>query len=99
MAEKFAKFMYVTGPYSFRFSCKANGYKIHFYRHRVYLVKDGESIKQLREDPFFQEVGVDASVEKVADDATGQDSKSEPAKKLTKKRAPKLSKAVESKRA
>lgn len=107
-------FVYLTGPYSFRFSCKENGYKIHFYRARPQIVRDEESIKQLREDPFFQEVGKDGKIEGEDDDAkdeikidsteTRTDSSQiismgKPAKKDKEKKAPKLSKAVKSKRA
>ncbi len=104
MAEKFAKFAYVTGPYSFRFTCRANGYKIHFYRSRAHLVKDEESIKQLRGDPFFKEVGPDAPADVISVDSTETRTDSsqtisteKSTKKGKKKKAPKLSKAVESK--
>jgi len=55
-------FVYLTGSYSHRFTCKANGYKIHFYKGRAYLVKDEESIKELRADPFYTEVGAQGPV-------------------------------------
>jgi len=76
----------MTGSYSHKFSCKANGYKILFFKGRSYLVKDEESIKQLMEDPFYQEVG-----------ATPKPAKpSKSSKRTTGKRVPKLSEAVKS---
>ncbi len=92
--DTWKKFLYRTGPYNHRFTCKANGYNILFFRGRSYLVKDQASIEQLSEDPFYEEVGKDGTVKEKPKTAKPI---AKPSSKPAK--APKLSKAVGNKRA